>query len=57
MGASVSKPQEPCHEEFEAYMRCVESHAQGLKALDCEDIKDLYKKCMKTSRPTVVSSK
>ncbi len=39
---------EPCQVEFDAYLKCVQSHSQGLKALDCEDIREIYKKCMKS---------
>ncbi len=48
MGAQASKEdKEKCEPEFNAYLKCVESHSQGLKALDCEEIRELYKQCMK----------
>ena len=44
---STPDRESPCEQEFAAFLKCVEMHPQGLKARDCEDIRDMYKACMK----------
>ena len=49
MGASASAPtvvDEPCQKEFEEYLKCVREHPQGLKADDCDKMRDVYRLCM-----------
>lgn len=57
MSSVKSQSVDPCHEELQKYSECVKRHPKGLKETDCEDVKAVFKKCMKdwkTSR-TVAS--
>ncbi|KAF4726506.1 hypothetical protein FOZ63_009847 [Perkinsus olseni] len=36
----------PCQPEMDAFVACVKSKPQGLRATDCEELRDRYKLCM-----------
>lgn len=42
-----SSSSDPCDEQLRLFTACVKSFPQGLKESDCEDSKEVFKKCMK----------
>ncbi|EER05654.1 hypothetical protein Pmar_PMAR011682 [Perkinsus marinus ATCC 50983] len=60
MGASSSSPSSsppsptpppteqdlPCQPEMDAFVACVKAKPEGLRATDCEELRDRYKLCM-----------
>jgi len=38
---------DPCHDDLMEYLKCVREHPHGLKWVDCENAKSIYRECMK----------
>jgi hypothetical protein len=51
-----SSEEKPCQRQMETYMACVNSHPGGLKEFDCEEEKQVYRKCMKERKNSPPSS-
>mmetsp|Transcript_3816 Transcript_3816/g.7673 ORF Transcript_3816/g.7673 Transcript_3816/m.7673 type:complete len:92 (-) Transcript_3816:278-553(-) len=51
MGAAAASPapkrQEPCQQEFDAYVQCCQSHQGTRDMVDCEDITANFQQCMR----------
>lgn len=50
MSLVSSSASDPCDEELQRFTACVNQYPQGLKETDCEEVKTVFRKCMKEWR-------